>query len=565
MLRTIILSFTVIVLSSCFAISQSKLAPTEFQIDSLVGDWTDETKPGLALCVLNNGKIEFQKNWGLANLEHNIPIDNNTVFLFPDKSDQILAFSILLLVERGSIGLNNKIGQYLPDLPKHIKNITVDQLLNHNSGLITLSVLNEMDGKRDADMVSQGDFEHLINMPISIDVDNSGSHQYVRVGLRLLQLILEKQSGQTFSAFAEQKIFIPLGMKNSQIVSNSKIISNKAQGYRRSQEGFQVSFETNNYLKCDALYSTTKDILLWVDNFWRPKIGNAEIWKKMDLFVMDKGQPVSKHNRSQFLGQHRYWKYFGTDKYYQIGMTEGYAAKTVRFPEHDLAIVVMGNFGDYNGFIASACSDLYLKPFFTSNENPNQSLNYSGHSSQKLNQFVGHYWDYSWETKIDVTFENDSLWLNDRTYNWRAYMKPINETQFFIQRRAGYVVELKETPKGREMIFMIPDQPELKLVKVSVGDKALELKSLEGKYASADLQKHCTLKIVDGKISLVMKRQAPISFQPLSKDEFNSSNWHFSRLELVRGTNGEVEGFNINNGLVKNLFFRKLPQFEEIN
>jgi CubicO group peptidase (beta-lactamase class C family) len=94
--------------------------------------------PGLALVVIKNGEVIKVKGYGLANLEHDVPVIPDTVFELASLTKQFTATAIMLMVEQGKVKLDAPISQYLPNSPDRWKGITVRHLLTHTAGLASL-------------------------------------------------------------------------------------------------------------------------------------------------------------------------------------------------------------------------------------------------------------------------------------------------------------------------------------------------------------------------------------------------------------------------------------------
>src|SRR5690242_3607531 len=71
--------------------------------------------PGLSVAVVREGKVTLARGYGLANVELAVPATTDTVYELLSVSKQFTAASILMLVEEGKVGLDEKIGKYLPD------------------------------------------------------------------------------------------------------------------------------------------------------------------------------------------------------------------------------------------------------------------------------------------------------------------------------------------------------------------------------------------------------------------------------------------------------------------
>jgi len=91
--------------------------------------------PGVALAVVRNGQVVLARGYGLANVEHQVPVKPETVFQSGSMGKQFTAAAVLTLVEEGRLALDDKAGKYFPDAPEGWKNITVRHLLTHTAGL----------------------------------------------------------------------------------------------------------------------------------------------------------------------------------------------------------------------------------------------------------------------------------------------------------------------------------------------------------------------------------------------------------------------------------------------
>jgi len=89
--------------------------------------------PGLALAVARNGKIIKVRGYGVANLEHDVPVTPDTVFELASVTKQFTATAIMLLVEEGKVQLDDQVAWHLPRAPETWKAITVRHLLTHTS------------------------------------------------------------------------------------------------------------------------------------------------------------------------------------------------------------------------------------------------------------------------------------------------------------------------------------------------------------------------------------------------------------------------------------------------
>ena len=107
----------------------------EEQIDQLFTVWSNLQSPGAAVAVAKGGKIIFEKGYGSAAMEYDIPITPGTVFHVASVSKQFTAFAVLLLEKEGKLSIHDDIRKYIPEVPDFGKVITLNHLLHHTSGL----------------------------------------------------------------------------------------------------------------------------------------------------------------------------------------------------------------------------------------------------------------------------------------------------------------------------------------------------------------------------------------------------------------------------------------------
>src|SRR6478736_5866610 len=95
-------------------------------IDDFVrAEMTKQKIPGLALAIVKNGQIVMARGYGLSNVEHQVAVKPETIFQSGSVGKQFTATAVMMLVEQGKIGLDEKISKYLGEVPDAWKEITV--------------------------------------------------------------------------------------------------------------------------------------------------------------------------------------------------------------------------------------------------------------------------------------------------------------------------------------------------------------------------------------------------------------------------------------------------------
>lgn len=226
-------------LLSIFLLISLISAQTVDKVDDVVeAEMQKQHIPGVSIAVLKNGKVIKIKSYGLANVETNTPVTNETVFKIGSISKPIIAMGIMLLVEEGKISLDDKVGKYLDGTPETWKDITIRNLLSHTSGIIREAPgFDPAKIQPDADVIKTAYQSPLVFAP-------GEKNQYSNIGYFSLAEIIRKVSGKPWSEFLAERIFKPFGMNSTRTTSFDEIIPNRANGY---------SFE-NNKLSNSEVY-----------------------------------------------------------------------------------------------------------------------------------------------------------------------------------------------------------------------------------------------------------------------------------------------------------------------
>jgi CubicO group peptidase (beta-lactamase class C family) len=128
----ILLSSLVLLLTACAA---PRRADTDTRIDEIVAAWNKPGTPGASIAVIEHGRLVFNKGYGIANLEYDIPITPDTVFHVASVSKQFTAMAVVLLEQEKKLSVDDDVKKYLPELPDYGATITIRNLLQHTGGI----------------------------------------------------------------------------------------------------------------------------------------------------------------------------------------------------------------------------------------------------------------------------------------------------------------------------------------------------------------------------------------------------------------------------------------------
>src|SRR5215472_2159986 len=239
------------------------------KVDAFVGsELARQRIPGVALGVYRDGKLTRARGYGLANVEWNAAVTPDTIFQSGSVGKQFTATAMMMLVEEGKVGLDDPIKKYFPDAPETWNDIKVHNLLSHTSGLSEY----ETGARTKAggpfymrlDYAEEELYKKIAEMPM--DFKTGEDWAYRNTNYVLLGILIHRLTGQFYGDFLQERVFKPLGMTHTRIISEEDIIPRRAAGYRlvkgewKNQEWVSPSL---NSTADGALYFTVEDLQKW--------------------------------------------------------------------------------------------------------------------------------------------------------------------------------------------------------------------------------------------------------------------------------------------------------------
>lgn len=231
------------------------------KIDRLFVKFNKNT-PGCALVVVQNGKIILEKCYGLADLKSKIPITPNTAFRLASLTKPFTAMAIMILKEKGMLDFDDQLDKFFPDYGKEI---TIRQLLTHTSGMSDHEQPLYKKIKKGEEPTIYDSLEVLKEQKGTL-FKPGGQFAYSDAGYVVLALTIEKVSGKRYADFLTENIFIPLQMRNTVVLDETKpVIQNRAYGYKKSKNKYKLfDYDPLNYIVGDeGIYSTVRDLAKW--------------------------------------------------------------------------------------------------------------------------------------------------------------------------------------------------------------------------------------------------------------------------------------------------------------
>ena len=197
-------------------------------IDDLVRAQMDKQHvPGLALAVVKDGKIIKAQAYGVADVELQAPTKVETVFQIQSMTKQFTATGIMILVEEGRLGLDDRISMHLSGTPTSWKDITVRNLLTHTSGI--KDFINQPTASLRLDVTEE---QVLAAAALrALNFAPGTNYEYSNTNYHLLAMIIRRITGESYGQFLKERIFEPLKMTRTAVFSETDIIPDRATGY----------------------------------------------------------------------------------------------------------------------------------------------------------------------------------------------------------------------------------------------------------------------------------------------------------------------------------------------
>ena len=328
------------------------------ELDAIIAPLSKPDSPGCAVAAERGGQRIATHAFGLADLEHSVPINLGTVFEAGSVSKQFTAAATLLLVEEGKLKVNDDIRKYLPQMPNYGRPITIDHLLNHTSGLRDWGVVAGVTGwPRGTRAYTNDDVLRIAAAQRSLNYPPGSEYSYTNTGYNMLAVIVERVTGQSLAAFTKARLFEPLGMTNTSWRDDfQRIVKNRAVAYMPADGGgYAEARPFENDYGNGGLLTTVDDLMIWNAALTAGKLGDSVTAQLQERATLSGGQRIT-YSRGLVVS-----KYKGAATVSHGGATGGYRAWIERFPESGLSIGVLCNGGNINpGEIARQLADTAL-------------------------------------------------------------------------------------------------------------------------------------------------------------------------------------------------------------
>jgi len=325
-------------------------------VDAIVhAEMESQHIPGVALLVARDGKIVRAQGYGFANVELQVRVKPETIFQSGSVGKQFTATAVMMLVEEGKIGLDDPITKYLHEGPRSWNQVTVRELLSHTAGFTDYP--EKFDFRKD---YSEDDLLQIVaGIPLAFPPGAKWS--YSNLGYLTLGILIHRVTGKFYADFLQERIFRPLEMNTTRLISEADIIPNRAAGYRldhgvlKNQEWVSPTVNTT---ADGSLYFSILDLAKWDAALYTEKLLKRpsldQMWTPAKLAD---GQPNKDHyGFGWFISEFKGQKVIGHE-----GAWQGFKTQISRYVNDKVTVVVLANLAEANpGKICDRVAEVYL-------------------------------------------------------------------------------------------------------------------------------------------------------------------------------------------------------------
>ena len=343
------------------------------QIDAFLSGLISEREPGAAVLVVKDGRVVFERGYGVTDLRTGRRIDARTNFRLASVTKQFTAAAVMLLVRDGKLRYEDRLTDIFPDFPEYGRAIALRHLLNHTSGLPDYEDLMppadpalpiEQVQIRDAGVLD------LLKLQKSAKFEPGTRWAYSNSGYVLLGLVVEKVSGRTFAGFLQERIFVPLKMTGTVACEHGKIsVSNRAFGHSKEGVNWNETDQspTSATLGDGGIYSSLSDLMKWDEALRRHTLlTEADMRAGLTPVRVPEGLPTDPTGPAGSRAEYGFgwflnpWQ--GHARMWHYGDTAGFRTVIQRFTGDGLTVVVLCNRTDLDApGLALKAAGLFLE------------------------------------------------------------------------------------------------------------------------------------------------------------------------------------------------------------
>jgi CubicO group peptidase (beta-lactamase class C family) len=268
--KTVMMRFFYPLAIMALAIFHTAPVGAENALDQLIhAEMEKQHIPGVSVLVARSGTILRAQGYGLSNVELQVPVKPETVFQSGSVGKQFTATAVMMLAEEGKVRLDDPIKRYIKESPATWNQVTVRELLSHTAGFTDYP--KNFDFRKD---YTEPELLKIVaSIPLAFQPGTKWS--YSNLGYLTLGIMIHRVTGKFYGDLLQERIFRPLGMTTTRIMTESDIIPNRAAGYLlvkgvlKNQDWVSPTINTT---ADGSLYFSVLDLAKWDASLYTEKL-----------------------------------------------------------------------------------------------------------------------------------------------------------------------------------------------------------------------------------------------------------------------------------------------------
>ncbi len=533
-------------------------SPAE-RMDKLFDFWNRLDQPGFATVVVKDGKVVYQKVFGLACQEHAVPLTPNSLFNTATLAQAFVGQAVAMLEEQGKLSLDDDVRKFIPELPDLGTPVKLRHLLYHSSGLRDWLPVLQLKGRDQVEITIESVLD-VLKAQKKLIFTPGDRVQYTSTDYDLLAETIKRVTGKPFSDWAFENIFKPLKMTRTQFRDNYRsVLDDQALSYNFTRREYLRGIDTLSLVGSHSLFTSVSELSKWMLNLGTGRVGGPALIEK--LFTPGKLNDgrSSGYGCGLSIGEH-----MGRKQVSLLGSWAGSGITLAYFPDQQFGFAVLANW-DYTpieGF-TSDIIDIWLPaaaPQATAapaapkpKAAPRKSVKVK---PAILDQYVG---DYRFEAAggiVAIGRTGDQLYLG--VPGQKMPLTTVSATEFLLDLFQVRLVFRKD--KDGKVDAFIWEQGGEKQVSprvILVNPSPQELQELAGSYYNDELDLRYAIEMRGDRIVINPPGKAEVRLAPDEKDRFKSGSQALPMIMFQRNAENRVTGFVIDSDAVRDLVFKK--------
>jgi CubicO group peptidase (beta-lactamase class C family) len=519
----------------------------EQRIEKALFEWNRLDRPGVSVTVVKDGKVVFQKAYGLASMEHNIHNTNKTLFDTVSIAKPFTGMAIAMLEAQGKISLEDDIRKHIPELPDFGKTVTLGHLLYHTSGIWDWPDALAAAGWQLEDVITFDHIMGIIKRQKKLQFDPGSKYLFSNTNYNLLAETVKRVTGQSFREWGWENIFRPLGMFKTVVRDQlGEPIENQAYGYNyHPRRGYRKLGDNLNAVGSHCVFSSGEDMGKWLLNLETGKVGGITVMKKVFTpGVLDNGKKID----------YAYgWTidtYKGLKRFSVSGQLGGFNSTLQYFPQHKFGVVMLSNWISGWGNLAYPARqivDIYLESHLEKPAPPSTSTPKTKEIKPNPDRYDQYAGDYRWSPGLvlNIYRDKDKLMLKAQRSSYE--LLPLSEMKFKLSV-ADYRFTFQKDKDGKVHQVLIQEgsgseeiAPRIELVNPTPD----ELQEFTGTYYCQELDTRYSIILRDKKLVITHMRVNDVRLTPEARDHFNTNSRSYPMVEFIRDKQQKVSGFKM--------------------